>query len=399
MSETEILVQQAKKKGRNAEIAAEKLVARGVSSISHIIAAVRSSSDIEAWQLSKVLFQIRDPDIVPIYVDLINDKNLNLVLPAIRVLGWSRDSRALLPLTTYLADIEKGSTRRSLAVDALGELGYGEAISSLIQAKNKILEDSTIAALIKGEPLQDDQDIDESDLSLLLSLAVALAKLGDHSMTPVVLALTHYRSADVYSDDQIVRTKAADALKYVVAPGLWRAMVDALQDEDYEVRMKVTDAMFYLGAKEVIEKLIAKTDDENSHVRENALIRISDLTGVSIDRDTNRVNLEKWWRNEEQRFSTGVCYRMGKPIRLAEIIELLATPRWRRQITQELQVVTGNDFGFSAYVSPKFQGEVLERARKWWVREGGKYEEGQLFKYGHKQDITSVFDDPGESTS
>lgn len=391
MDEIKSLISQALRKGARAQKAIARLVDMGIPAVPAIVDAIRAREKDPTWNLRKILLQIRDPDIVPIFIELIEDQNSNLVLTAFEALGRFKDARAFDPLTNCLLDPTKRETRRSQAAEALGELGDQRAIEKLLSVAREIVQQPDVAPAIKEYPISEGVEIDESSLRLVLSIAIALAKLGNHEMAAVVTALVRYQSNDVYSDDEVIRTQAAEALHYVVGPGALSALRDALRDDYSEVRVKSIDAVFYLGVKEGINELMQCVDDENSSVSNNAIVRLGDLTGESFDHNIGAGELQQWWRLYEGTYSTGICYRSGKPIWLPDVIALLETPRWRDQVVRELRILTGEDFGYNPYAPAEDQDDLLKRTQVWWETEGHRFEAGCLYKYGRKQDIQSIF--------
>jgi HEAT repeat protein len=391
MNEVQNLIKQSMGKGARAQKAVLRLAALGMQAAPAVIAAIRERGKYPVWNLRKTLLQIRDPDIVPVFIELIEDQNSNLALTAFEALGRLKDTRAFKPLIDCLLDTTKGETRRSLAAGALGDLGDLQAIEKLLNVAREILRQPDIAPAIRESSVPEGAEIDESSLQLVLSIAIALAKLGNHELASTVTALAKYRSEDAYSDDEVIRTQATKALQYVVGAGVVPTLQGALKDDYDEVRLGGIDAIFYLGIKEGINELIQRAGDENSSVSNNAIVRLHDLTGQSLDRNSSVTQLEEWWRSNERAYSAGICYRLGKPIWLPDVIALLGTPRLREQVIRELKIITGEDFGYNPYAPPDDQNDIFERAKAWWEVEGGSFEAGGLYKYGYKQDIHSIF--------
>lgn len=367
------------------------LVAIGIPAVPAVIDAIRARSEVATWKLCKVLLQIRHPNIVPVMIKLIHEQNRDLALTAFQNLKLSKDLRALQPLCEYLLDSENPETRRSLAAEALGELKEPKVIGVLLKVANSILSEPDIAPAIKRLPLPIDAEIDESLLRIVLSIVTALPKLGNHKMTSIAISLIYYHNSDVYSDDEIIRTQAAKGLQYTVGPGVFTAIHEALGDAYYEVRLNAVDAMFYLGVKESISELILRIDDENSIVSNRALVRLRDLTGIKFNDDIQVKELQEWWKQNHKKYNTGICYRLGKPIWLPNFFALLEKPLWRAHIIQELQIITGLDFGFNRYIPEEVQNNLLNQVKMWWEEECNQFEVGCLYKYGHKQNIHSIY--------
>jgi HEAT repeat protein len=376
--------------GTKSEKSAAQLASIGMKAIPAVIDALRTKSKDTTQVLSKVLLLIHHPDMAQVLLNLINEEKSDLALTAFWALKLLKDPRTLQPLSSYLLDSTKHDTRRSLAAEVIGELGDPQAASILLEVVNGILRKPDVTPVLKGRPLSQDVEIDEGILRVVIAISVALAKLGNHEMAPVVISLLHYRSSNVYSDAEVIRTQAAGALKYVVGLGVFSALQGALRDDYDEVRLKAIDAMFYLGVKEAVNELILSLNDASSMVSELALIRLGDLSGEIFKNDMSVAELKVWWKRHEKKYNTGVCYRLGKPIWLPDVIALLKQAHLRDQIVRELQIITGFDFGYNPHISAKKQKNLLKQAQAWWDRKGHHFESGSLYKYGHKQDIYSL---------
>ncbi len=391
MDEIKSLIRQAVRKGARADKVISRLAALGMPAVPAIIDAIREREKDPVWNLRKALLQIRDPDIVPVFIELIEDPNSNLMLTAFESLGRLKDTRAFKPLSDYLLDSTKQETRRSLAAKALGELGDLQAVEKLLIVARAILQQPDVVPAVKESSISEWEEIDESSLRLVLSIVVALSKLGNHEMVFVVTALVRYRNNDVYSDDEVIRAQAAEALQYVVGPGVFPALQSALRDDYAEVRLKSIDAVFYLGVKEGINELMQCVKDENSSVSNNAIVRLNDLTDEIFDHNAGVTQLKEWWSRHEEAYSAGICYRSGRPIWLPDVIALLDTPRLRDQVIRELRIITGRDFGYNPYIPAEDQGDLSKHAQAWWEAEVGRFEAGRLYKYGYEQNIHSIF--------
>src|ERR1700674_2977425 len=99
-----------------------RLIAIGMPAVQLIIDEIRKRSE-SSWLLSTVLLQIRHPDVVPVFIDLLKEDNTDLAMMAFKGLGQSGDRRALQPLLDHLLDPNNLTTDRAMAAEALGELG------------------------------------------------------------------------------------------------------------------------------------------------------------------------------------------------------------------------------------------------------------------------------------
>ena len=379
------LIKQIDTDDQTAENAVVQLVSIGMPSVPAVINAIRAHPG-SPWRLCEVLRQIHHPDIVPILIELLQEEDTDLVITAFQALGQSKDQRALQPLLDALSGLSE-----SMATKALGELGNPQAVEGLLKVAQEILNKPHVSQAIEGKLDIDEEDFDDSPLRFLPEVIIALAKLGNYEMAHIVIPLTRYQSEDVYSDAEIIRTNATKALQYVVLPGMFPALQAALHDDYNEVRLQAVDAVFYLGIKEAIGELIACVQDESSVVVNNVLVRLHDLTGTWFKDDVQTDELQEWWKQQQTNYEGGVCYRLGKPLHLPDVIALLEEPNQRKPIIQELKIIAGVDFSLNVRFESQGQDELVQRALQWWQQEGHRFEDGCLYKYGYKQDIKNIF--------
>lgn len=379
------LIKQIDTDDQTAENAVVQLVSIGMPSVPAVINAIRAHPG-STWRLCEVLRQIHHPDIVPILIELLQEEDTDLVITAFQALGQSKDQRALQPLLDALSGLSE-----SMATKALGELGNPQAVEGLLKVAQEILNKPHVSQAIEGKLDIDEEDFDDSPLRFLPEVIIALAKLGNYEMAHIVIPLTRYQSEDVYSDAEIIRTNATKALQYVVLPGMFPALQAALHDDYNEVRLQAVDAVFYLGIKEAIGELIACVQDESSVVVNNVLVRLHDLTGTWFKDDVQTDELQEWWKQQQTNYEGGVCYRLGKPLHLPDVIALLEEPNQRKPIIQELKIIAGVDFSLNVRFESQGQDELVQRALQWWQQEGHRFEDGCLYKYGYKQDIKNIF--------
>lgn len=385
MEEISQLIQETIADEASAEKAVAKLVSIGMPSVPAVINAIRSGSG-DIWKLSQVLLQIRHPDLVPVFIELLQQKNTDLIMIASEGLGQSRDERALQPLLNALSD-----GRQSMAVEAMGELRNPQAVEPLVKVAKEILNQPSVSQAIEEILDIDKEDFDESPVRFLPTIIIALAKLGNYEIAPVTISLTRYHSDGIYSDAEIIRTNATKALQYVVTPGMFPALQAALNDDYDEVRLQAVDSLFYLGTKEVIPELIACVQDENSIVRNNVLVRLHDLTDTWFKDDAKVGELQEWWEQHQTEYERGVCYRLSKPLHLPDVIVLLDDIYNQKTIMQELKVITGINFGSHPDAVSQSPGVLVQLAQEWWKEEGHNFEDGCLYKYGYKHNINNIF--------
>lgn len=381
------LIQATKGSNKVAEKAAVQLISIGMPAVPGIIDAIRNNQGA-AWLLGAVLAEISHPDLVPVLAGFLQEENLDVRIAAFDALGLSGDERALQPLLKALSD-----SRRKRAVSALGALGNPNAIGKLLEIAREILDRPFAVDVIEGKPGVREEDFDRFELITLIDVVIALAKLGNYEIAPVAIPLTRYDGKDIDdSNAPYIRHEAVRTLQYAVLPGVFHALQVALRDSDADVRLAAVDAAFYLGVREAISELISCLQDENPMVLNNVLASLHGLTGECFEEDATLEELQGWWRQHEGDYDHGVCYRLGKPLYIPDIIALLADRRVRRSVSQELKVITGRDFGYNPDI-PTYSGKrLMARAQRWWKAEGHRFERGALYKYGQKQDMELIFE-------
>jgi hypothetical protein len=235
-----------------------------------------------------------------------------------------------------------------------------------------------------------EEELELGPVHVLLEAATALAKLGDqrHAYVPVQV-VEHPFMRPKQPDPYALRSAAASALKHVVAPGMFGVLERAVLDTNVEVRREAIRAAFYLGLPESFRVLMGAARDRDSQVRNNAKVFLARLAGMDDAKDWTPARWTSWWAKAEGRFQKGVCYRMGRPIVIGDIVELLADPLALRDAADELRITTGDDFGYDRERGHDQPG-VATRGRAWWKENGGRFPPGRLFKHGFEQPIESV---------
>jgi HEAT repeat protein len=372
MSDTQRLLKQLRGAPARAKEAVERLAARGASVAPAVVEALRKSNPVEAANLQRVLLKMDDPGVVPLMLELLNDKNLTVQVTAFRALGALRDRRALKPLLSQLRKRGNSASARGWAADALGDLGDRRAVETLLAAAREVLD---------GEDFEDEANV-------FLAAVGALAKLGNQELAGEAISLAERGGG-------MARTGAVRLLKYLVGPGLFRALERNLRERDAEKRREAVEALFLLGLKESIAALVKRAGDRDQGVRALVVNRLRDLTGEEFEDDLTARRAAAWWKENHDSYKGGVTYRLGRPLRVADLVELLkGEPSWRDQIIDELLIITGEDFGVAGKHYAKEEKEFYPPVRRWWARQKpGRFEPGRLYKYGHEQDAHAVFEE------
>jgi hypothetical protein len=229
-------------------------------------------------------------------------------------------------------------------------------------------------------------------LEQLLEVAGALAKLNQHQLAFVPVMLS--RHGREHPDDweaAMVRVKAARTLQYVVGPGVFAAVVSALDDPDREIREMALRAGLYLGCKEFIPHLIHHISPDDVELGRLAYSILHDIVGewpaAELVEKIRPGELQQWWATEQQKFSNGTVYRLGEPLDVLRLIRMLEDRQAWVWIRHELEIITGVEFSQYVTDSSSDSDGLIAQASTWWESEGHRFRRGVLHKFGHPQDL------------
>ncbi|MDH5651339.1 MAG: HEAT repeat domain-containing protein [Gammaproteobacteria bacterium] len=390
MSDIDALIEKTNGPDSIAEQAVGELIKIGMPVIEPVINAIRHGFPGATWRLCIILREIKDSQIIPVLLELINDENSDLAIAAFLGLSQIDDAKVIEQLQEYLVDSDKPPTRRALSAEALGNIGKTVAIDTLNSVAAALISEPDVSPAFSNDGAGSDLYVDEDMIIVLIKSIVALAKMGKHDFINSIILLSKYSSEDPYSEDEVIRSMAVDSMQYTVGLGVVDSLMKSIQDEYYEVREKAIEAMFYIGTKECICELVKRLEKEDSVLADNILVRVSDLTGLPFQELQGISNLYEWWSSIEKEYESGICYRLGKPINLEDVIILLEIPHKREQVIKELRLITGESFGLNEYESLDRQNILFMNAKTWWTKNCDVYKNGCLYKYGYEQDLKNL---------
>ncbi|HEX7317666.1 MAG TPA: HEAT repeat domain-containing protein [Pyrinomonadaceae bacterium] len=358
-----------------ASAAAARLAEIGLPALGPVVAALKQSPSYSEG-LRNAVRRMGRPETVPALSELLKENDSLLTLVAAEALGRAGDERAVGPLLELFRDEDAFYAARGQAALGLARLRAEQAVPALLDVLKKAA---------RGKK-------DQESAAFIRQTAVALAMLGNQEGAEAVIALARHR-------DSAVRDEAAKALRHVVGRGLFPSLQKALRSKSTDLRQEALEALFHLGLRESVEELVAyvkRGDADAPELIDAAVRRLRDLTGEAFGWNVTPVELREWWKQHESRFDRNVCHRLGKPIDLADFVELLATDEEpvRKRLLTELHVITGEEFGLDSYRPIGAQPEVIERALKWLGENADTYERGAVYKYGHKQSLEDITKSP-----
>jgi hypothetical protein len=175
--------------------------------------------------------------------------------------------------------------------------------------------------------------------------------------------------------EESTRSLAANALRFVVGPGMVEALAARVRDPSIEVRVAVLDPLALLGTAEAVEALIPACQDEVDDVALRALRRLGDVLGEEFSDDDGEEEAWEAWERHRGAFRAGTCHRWGHPIQLPRFVQAWQTqPDRRVDIVAELTIITGLPI---ADLTSKGGIEVVQDALF-----APRYVEGGLYKWG-----------------
>jgi hypothetical protein len=343
---------------------------------------VRRADSRSGKALADIIRHIHESAAVPYLIDLLNDQNATLSLTAYYSLGSLRDSTAVAPLLEILDSLPSHGFPKTLSVRTLGEIGDDSVKSRL---RDVAVEFGAIESLEKGGSIREwiESLVDEDEVRFVLELAVAMSKLGDDELLPIVLAIADFTTTNYESIDPL-RPDAVAALRYFICPGVFSMLSRALKGDDPAVAQAAIVPLQYLGHPRSVEELL-DVADENSVISDEAIHAVYAITGNWLTEDVSgelgRQALEDWWRFRKETYLRGTCYRLGSPISVLKLVSLLRDAKEPSDLGDELRTISGEDL---AWLSDSQLDE-------WLQHKVMSFETGRLYRYGRLKDPEIVF--------
>jgi HEAT repeat protein len=375
--------------------AAAELVLLGAQAVVPIVEALRTAGPGARRILNETLSRIRVPEALPLLEPITRETSSRTAPAAIAAVGYSHHPDAFRVLSDLA---HKPSAYHKRTLEAMGELGDPRGVA-LLQAEAARLvsepQDPAAAARLTARAAALG---DASIVSDFIAIAATLAKLGDHSLAGSVSALAGPgREASSDPESAIIRLEATYALRYLVGPGVFRALCDALHDSDGELQVAAMRAMRLLGAKEVVPPWIdlVQTGGRSAALAYSMIHQLVGEwpNGVELIEHSDKAEIPAWWAEREARLLSGTVYRFGRRAWPPDLFPWLG--RGDLVILDEFRTITGVEL--SLIVDPQLvldgrPDPMLVTATAWWEREGAHFEHGALYKYGRRQDLSRAFD-------
>jgi hypothetical protein len=322
---------------------------------------------------------------------LLVDENPDLSLAAYDWLARTSDDRATTILISKLENRTSSDNERGLAAEALGHRREVSALRAIRHTAANYVPTTKDLSGLHRHVLR--MEIGDPAVRLLVRLAIAESELGGNELAGIPVVLAH---SDVISGrDPIVRIEAVAALASVAGPGMLNVLRNVLLEETGEVAERAVRPLQLLGARQAVDTLIEATAPEKLALAELALTAVVAVTGAGpgMNRsvfDLQSHELQMWWKKERLQFRPDTCYRVGKPLSVATLIDLLRDPQQRAYVAEELRIITGFDCGYDDDLPAESQDAVFYAAMRWFDSAVASYKVGSLYKFGYERNLSDA---------
>ncbi len=350
----------------------EAVLASGPAALPAILKTLGARRAVPA--MTALLSMIELPDPVETLGPLVTRMDGSVGAAALAMLARLRDPR-VLPL------IVERFPRRN-AYQALGDHGDPKQVGVLRKVAMPIVG-KTGEKLPKGIAWLKCFEDEIGDLDLALIVAVAMAKLGDQSLAPLVCQLATSVDHDDPDAGADLRSSAAIALSYFAAPGVAAAVRQTLRDPKAEVVEEGLRTSLYIGRVKEAESFmeVIRANGEQAGIAIWYLEAwAGSRPGARRDKRVSEAELDKWWAGAKAKFSADVCYRSGKPIDLGNLSAKLAEDPLH--VRDQLRIHTG-----AACFREDLGGDPVTKLEKsevsaWWKEHAGEFPPGKLHRWG-----------------
>jgi HEAT repeat protein len=357
----EELLHLAQPGGQSSAAAIRRLIELGTAVLNQVVTAFETDP-YNSPGLAEVIRRNRSPEAVSVHLRNLESDSLPLSRCSMEAVGASGDPAAMQHLVQILTDEDKFETRRALAASALGAHADSDVLAALRETVDR--QASRMAE-------------DEDPQFLLIKAVVALAKHGDHSRAPLLLEIAS-------NPDSESQEEAVQALEAAVADGMIETLTTISRDPSPIFAVLAAKPLFLLGDLKSCEALQAMAQSDDSDVSQTAMSYLWRLLGTD-PRDSDQLNMaRREWAPVVMAMAKGVCYRAGRPVDIAQLVETLrhSDDTWlREKLADELQIRTGLDVQGAILWEQEQELADLVNERRFTL--------GALYKWGHRQEIPS----------
>jgi len=356
----------------------DEVLAWGDAAVPAIVGALATNQSVPTMSALLAILRLDDP--LATLQPLVERTDGSVAPAALGALARVRDTRVLPILTAVLPDIA--------AITAIGDHGDASGVDVLRELVEPIVgaDGSRMPA---SDALSSDWMLSELDLAV--AVAIAMAKLGDQSLAPLVVHLASLTDLDDPERGATLRVSAMIALSYVTAPGVAGALRKALSDPNEDVISEALRSSLYLGRVSEGEGFI------------ELIRRDTPLAGIALwylqawagEHPTGNVfkrvdaeSLDHWWRGASARFKPGVCYRAGVPIDIGALVAQLADDPLH--LRDELGIHTGAPCFHSDLGGNPVSNTERRAVESWWRCDAVKFWPGKLHRWGRTFEPSAV---------
>lgn len=314
----------------------------GAAGATAVVAAILASDDDEE-ELLAALVEVASPSIADVLYAAFESGPGELQTRVAGALARLGDSRVSARICSVALDPKTWSTRRRQAVDALGDLGDTAVLGTLEKLAERVLGDALgDVAEQTRQVLSQRGEHGVDPLYLLVRLAIAMAKLGDHRLASGVVTLVSMGEASIAREEApVVHAYAAAALAHTAGPGMLPALEGVIRTGGVEARYRALFPLSLLGTRGAIDALAHATEDSHHLVAQSALAHVGRVTGERFEE--RRGELAGWWKRSRSTYREDVCYRRGQPICAPLLRDLLHGRASVDEVLNEVCIMSGLD--------------------------------------------------------
>lgn len=345
----------------------QEVLAAGAEAVPELIAALTSGNDRAFLPVWRILRRMRDPELIERLVHVMApamDYRVRIVV--FDVLGRSRDVRAKEPLVRALT----WRSGRRLAARALGYLGDGSVVPKLHETLTSLLpssDRSEATDAIYGWLESLAEEGDPRPVMDAISISEAMARLEDFRATSMALYLTGLGVAHSSGFPQAseIRGEAVRALAVMPVPHVMEAVEMALSDPDEDVaRAAVRVAWWFRSAAacRILQAHLRVGEDVLTDVVKASLDDILRSRSHTVGGVSAVVDWGELCAQLDPRF----CYRNGEPLDITKLFDEQCVQDGGPAARQELELISGRDFGLDPNSTVAAEPSAAERAWAWW---------------------------------
>lgn len=330
-----------------------------------------NNNSIEA--LKKVISYIAPPRDIDKLSVLAKSNNPNLVIAACQGLALSEEINAL----ACLYQIYENTWHKELAVKSIGKLGFAEAENFLIGKIGEVF--NRIEPVLKSSQApSNDEDFDESDLSLFIELLRALKRIGKQKYLEYLTEIINYNSRDEYSDKNILRSRSIQLIGEIPSNNCISTLISSLSADYFEIRESALWALYLIATPKAMEPLFNCSPDHKIALSNRLFWCLKQWSGMNLK---NIDEYRLWWKEHGSLFEINACYKLGDLMSIENLIMNLGGEVNELQYKfKELEIYTNIDFYTCLYRNPELS--LIEKTNALLKSNEVYFERGKHYRFG-----------------